>query len=38
MEKALGGMMPGGSSPGGCPGFPAAAQPFNLPPGFDKFS
>jgi len=39
MEKALGGMMPGGQLPGGMPGLPGGgASPFNLPPGFDKFT
>ena len=40
----LGGMMGGGGAgaapPGGLPGLPGGAgggQPFNLPPGFDKF-
>jgi len=34
MEKALGGMMPGGAMPGGLPGL---GGPGGLPPGFDKF-
>ena len=44
MEKALEGMAPGGQLPGGqmpglsgLPGLPGGGQPFNLPPGFDKF-
>ena len=42
MEGALGGlapgMLPGGT--GGAPGLPGlgGASPFNLPPGFDKFT
>jgi len=38
MEKALAGVAPGGQLPGGLPGLPGASSPFNLPPGFDKFS
>ncbi len=38
MEKALGGIAPGGQLPGGLPGLPGGNSPFNLPPGFDKFS
>ena len=38
MEKALAGIAPGGELPGGLPGLPGASSPFNLPPGFDKFS
>src|SRR6478735_1336740 len=38
MEKALGGLAPGGQLPGGMPGLPGGSSPFNLPPGFDKFS
>jgi signal recognition particle subunit SRP54 len=38
MEKALAGVAPGGQLPGGLPGLPGGASPFNLPPGFDKFS
>jgi len=38
MEKALGSMAPGGQLPGGLPGLPGGSSPFNLPPGFDKFS
>jgi signal recognition particle subunit SRP54 len=38
MEKALAGVAPGGELPGGLPGLPGASSPFNLPPGFDKFS
>jgi signal recognition particle subunit SRP54 len=38
MEEALGAMGPGGQLPGGLPGLPGGASPFNLPPGFDKFS
>ena len=39
LEGALGGMAPGGAAAWRrCPGFPAAAAGFNLPPGFDKFS
>ena len=38
MEKALGGLAPGGQLPGGLPGLPGGSSPFNLPPGFDKFS
>ncbi len=40
MEKALGGMAPGGQLPGGLPGLPGlgGGAGFNLPPGFDKFS
>ncbi|HVF36669.1 MAG TPA: signal recognition particle protein [Sphingomicrobium sp.] len=38
MEKALEGLAPGGQLPGGLPGLPGASSPFNLPPGFDKFS
>ena len=41
MEKALGGLAPGGQLPGGMPGLPGlggGAPGFNLPPGFDKFS
>src|SRR5688500_829742 len=38
MEKALAGVAPGGQLPGGLPGLPGANSPFNLPPGFDKFS
>jgi signal recognition particle subunit SRP54 len=34
MEKALGGMVPGGQMPGGLPGL---GGPGGLPPGFDKF-
>ena len=40
MEDALGGLAPGGQLPGGMPGLPGlpgGTQPFNLPPGFDKF-
>jgi signal recognition particle subunit SRP54 len=37
MEKALGGMMPGGGMTGGLPGLPGLGGPGNLPPGFDKF-
>ena len=37
MEQALGGLAPGGQLPGGMPGLPGGASPFNLPPGFDKF-
>jgi signal recognition particle subunit SRP54 len=36
MEKALGGLAPGGQLPGGMPGLPGGGG-FNLPPGFDKF-
>ncbi|MCL6740167.1 signal recognition particle protein [Sphingomonas sp. RB56-2] len=38
MEKALAGIAPGGELPGGLPGLPGGSSPFNLPPGFDKFS
>jgi signal recognition particle subunit SRP54 len=42
MEGALGGMAPGALPPGGLGGGPAlpglGGSPFNLPPGFDKFS
>jgi signal recognition particle subunit SRP54 len=38
MEEALAGVAPGGQFPGGLPGLPGASSPFNLPPGFDKFS
>ncbi len=42
MEEALGGMIPGGLPPGGLGGganLPGlGGSPFNLPPGFDKFS
>jgi signal recognition particle subunit SRP54 len=38
MEEALGAMGPGGQLPGGLPGLPGGSSPFNLPPGFDKFS
>ena len=42
MEEALGGMVPGGLPPGGLGGggnLPGlGGSPFNLPPGFDKFS
>jgi len=38
MEKALAGVAPGGQLPGGLPGLPGGSSPFNLPPGFDKFS
>ena len=38
MEKALEGLSPGGQLPGGLPGLPGGSSPFNLPPGFDKFS
>jgi len=41
MEEALGGLGAGGQLPGGMPGLPGlpgGSQPFNLPPGFDKFS
>ncbi|HEY0630056.1 MAG TPA: signal recognition particle protein [Sphingomicrobium sp.] len=38
MEDALGAMAPGGQLPGGLPGLPGGSSPFNLPPGFDKFS
>ena len=41
MEKALGGLGAGGQLPAGMPGLPGlpgGSQPFNLPPGFDKFS
>ncbi|MEO7503760.1 MAG: signal recognition particle protein [Sphingomicrobium sp.] len=40
MEKALGGIAPGGQVPGGMPGLPGlgGGAGFNLPPGFDKFS
>jgi len=38
MEKALAGVAPGGQLPGGVPGLPGANSPFNLPPGFDRFS
>ncbi|MDV3258277.1 MAG: signal recognition particle protein [Sphingomonas sp.] len=38
MEKALGSIGPGGQLPGGLPGLPGGSAPFNLPPGFDKFS
>ncbi len=38
MEKALEGLAPGGQLPGGLPGLPGGSSPFNLPPGFDKFS
>jgi signal recognition particle subunit SRP54 len=38
MEEALGAMAPGGQLPGGLPGLPGGSSPFNLPPGFDKFS
>ena len=40
MEGALGGMAPGALPPGGGSALPGlgGAQPFNLPPGFDKFS
>jgi len=38
MEKALAGVAPGGQLPGGFPGLPGGSSPFNLPPGFDKFS
>jgi signal recognition particle subunit SRP54 len=38
MEKALAGIAPGGQLPGGLPGLPGGSSPFNLPPGFDKFS
>ena len=38
MEKALGGLAPGGQMPGGAPGLPGLGGPgMNLPPGFDKF-
>ena len=37
MEKALGGMAPGGQLPGGLPGL-GGGPGFGLPPGFDKFS
>ncbi len=38
MEKALGGLAPGGQMPGGMPGLPGLGGPAsNLPPGFDKF-
>nr|MBA2466121.1 signal recognition particle protein [Sphingomonas sp.] len=38
MEKALGGLTPGGLLPGGAPGLPGlGGGSFNLPPGFDKF-
>ncbi len=36
MEKALGGMAPGGQLPGGMPGLPGLGG-GGLPPGFDKF-
>ena len=29
---------PAGGMPGGLPGLPGGSAPFNLPPGFDKFS
>jgi signal recognition particle subunit SRP54 len=38
MEQALGGLAPGGQLPSGLPGLPGGSSPFNLPPGFDKFS
>ncbi|MEQ7872672.1 signal recognition particle protein [Sphingomonas sp. ASV193] len=38
MEKALGGLGGGGLGGGQLPGLPGGASPFNLPPGFDKFS
>jgi signal recognition particle subunit SRP54 len=42
MEKALGDLQAGGGLPGGqmpqLPGMPGGAAPFNLPPGFNKFS
>ena len=42
LEGALGGIAPPGALPAGGLGGPrfraSAAQPFNLPPGFDKFS
>ncbi|QDP18755.1 signal recognition particle protein [Sphingomonas xanthus] len=37
MEKALGSIAPG-QSPGSLPGLPGGSSPFNLPPGFNKFS
>jgi len=38
MEKALGGLAPGGQLPGGMPGLPGlGGGPGGLPPGFDKF-
>ena len=37
MEEALGGIASGGQLPGGLPGL-GGSSPFNLPPGFDKFS
>jgi signal recognition particle subunit SRP54 len=37
MEKALGGLTPGGQLPGGMPGLPGLGGPGGLPPGFDKF-
>ena len=43
MEGALGGLAPGAMPPGGlgggAPALPGlGGQPFNLPPGFDKFT
>ena len=38
MEDALGAIGPGGQLPGGLPGLPGGSSPFNLPPGFDKFT
>jgi signal recognition particle subunit SRP54 len=42
MEKAMADLSAGGGLPGGqmpqLPGLPGGAAPFNLPPGFDKFS
>jgi signal recognition particle subunit SRP54 len=42
MEKAMADLSAGGGLPGGqmpqLPGLPGGASPFNLPPGFDKFS
>jgi signal recognition particle subunit SRP54 len=38
MEKALGGLAPGGQLPGGLPGLGGGGPGYGLPPGFDKFS